>query len=207
LGAEERAEAARTGVDPFELLAAQAAQSPPGAGRLLFLPWLYGERSPIWDAQARGAFVGLSLASTRADLVRAVLEGAALGLRHNVEPAAAAGFHARRLVALGGGARSRLWTQIKADVLQRPVQSPASPDDAGGAAMGDAILAAVTAGLHPTLEAAVAAMTPPMHAVDPRPALAPVYDGLYAIYRELYPALRSTFGALVALPEPPASGL
>jgi len=207
LGAEERAEAARTGVDPFELLAAQAAQSPPGAGRLLFLPWLYGERSPIWDAQARGAFVGLSLASTRADLVRAVLEGAALGLRHNVETAAAAGFHARRLVALGGGARSRLWTQIKADVLQRPVQSPASPDDAGGAAMGDAILAAVTAGLHPTLEAAVAAMTPPMHAVDPRPALAPVYDGLYAIYRELYPALRSTFGALVALPEPPASGL
>ena len=78
---------------------------------------MYGERSPIWDSDARGVFFGLSLATEKADLIRAIMEGAAYGLRHNVETAAAGGFAMNRLACVGGGARSSLWNQIKADVL------------------------------------------------------------------------------------------
>ncbi len=203
LAGAEVAEAGRRGVEPFELLTAQAESSPAGANRLLFLPWLYGERSPIWDANARGVFLGLSLATTRADLIRAVLEGAAYGLRHNLATAAAAGVKVKSLVCLGGGARSRLWLQIKADVLQRPVWAPAAPNAAGGAVLGDAILAAVSAGLHRDLESAVAAMTAPMVRIDPNPDAAPIYDGLFDLYRSLYPALQPAFETLAALPAPP----
>lgn len=206
LGGAEVAAAARSAADPFELLTAQAAASPHGANRLLFLPWLYGERSPIWDANARGAFVGLSLATTRADLIRAVLEGAALGLRHNLATAQAAGVEVDSLVSLGGGARSRLWLQIKADVLQRSVWAPADVDAAGGAVLGDAILAAVAAGLHANLASAVAAMAPPLQRLEPNPAAAPIYDALFDLYCSLYPALQPAFGALAALPAPPNSG-
>lgn len=197
LGAEERRAAAAAGCDPFDLLTAQAAASPPGANRLLFLPYLYGERSPIWDSRARGVFFGLSQATTKADLVRAVLEGAAFGLRHNVETAAAGGFPLARLVCVGGGTRSALWNQIKADVLQQPLTVPAA---ATGAPLGDAILAAVGVGLHGDIAAAVAAMCGPGRLYTPDPGLAPLYDASYALYRDLYPALRSSFHRLAELP-------
>jgi xylulokinase len=79
LGESERLEAARLGIDPFDLLSKAADQSPPGANRLVFLPYMYGERSPIWDSDARGVFFGLSLATQKADMVRAIMEGAASG--------------------------------------------------------------------------------------------------------------------------------
>jgi xylulokinase len=201
IGAAEVAQARQTGADAFDLLTAAAADSPPGANRLLFLPWLYGERSPLWDATARGVFLGLSLATTRGDLARAVLEGAALGLRHNLAVAQEGGYTIDSLVCLGGGARSRLWTQIKADVLQRPVLVPHAPDQAGGAAVGDAILAAAAAGIHPHVDAAVAAMVRPMKRLTPNPAVAQLYDELFAVYRDVYPRLQPAFAALAALPD------
>lgn len=197
LAQAEKESAIAQGVDPFDMLTRVAASSPPGANRLLFLPYLYGERSPIWDPLARGVFFGLSLASTRADMVRAILEGAAFGLRHNVESAAAAGFPARRLACVGGAARSPLWNQIKADVLQREVTVPHA---ATGAPMGDAILAAVGAGIYASVEAAVGALVQPGTSIVPNRQVAPTYDALYAIYRDLYPALRDSFGALAAVP-------
>ncbi|MEZ4678140.1 MAG: FGGY family carbohydrate kinase [Caldilineaceae bacterium] len=124
LGEPERAAAASQNRDPFDLLCEAAAQSPAGANRLVFLPYMYGERSPIWDSDARGVFFGLSLASQKRDLIRAIMEGAAYGLRHNVAVAAAAGFALNTLACVGGGARSALWNQIKADVLQRPIRLP-----------------------------------------------------------------------------------
>lgn len=193
LGEREVAEAQRQGVDPFELLSARAAQSPPGANRLIFLPYMYGERSPIWDSAARGVFFGLSLATTKGDLVRAVMEGAAYGLRHNVETAAEAGFALATLACVGGGARSPLWNQIKADVLKRPVTLPAA---ASGAAMGDAILVAASVGLYPSLVEAVAAMVKTGPTFTPQPENAARYDALYRIYRQLYPTLRPLFHEL-----------
>ncbi len=196
LGAHEVAEAARLGVDPFDLLGEQAAQSRPGANRVLFLPYMYGERSPIWDSTARGVFFGVSLATTKGDLVRAIMEGAAYGLRHNVETAAADGFPVSALACVGGGARSALWNQIKADVLDRPVTLPGA---ASGAAMGDAIVAAAAVGLYSTIEAAVAGMVTEGPVFQPDPARVPTYDDYYRIYRNLYPALRASFRDLAGV--------
>jgi xylulokinase len=184
-------------VDPFEVLTEAAAASPPGANRLVFLPYLFGERSPIWDSDARGVFFGLSLATQKRDLIRAILEGAAYGLRHNVEAAARAGFPLASLACVGGGARSALWNQIKADVLGRPIRLPAA---ATGAPLGDAIMAAVGAGLYPSVEAAVAKMVDPGAEYAPQPATAATYDALYAVYVGLYPALKASFRALAQTP-------
>ncbi len=197
LGEEERREAVRQGIDPFELLSRAAESSPPGANRLLFLPYMYGERSPIWDTDARGVLFGLSLATRKADIVRAIMEGAAFGLRHNIEAAQAGGFDPRSLACVGGGARSAVWNQIKADVLQRPITLPGA---AAGAAMGDAILAAVGAGLYTDVVEAVAHMVTAGPSYSPRPAYAAQYDQLYRIYRDLYPALRTHFQQLAAVP-------
>lgn len=190
LGESEIAAAAQAGVDPFELLSEKAAQSPPGANRLIFLPYMYGERSPIWDSAARGVLFGLSLATTKGDIVRSIMEGAAYGLRHNVEAANEAGFALETLACVGGGARSALWNQIKADVLNRPVALPAA---AFGAPMGDAIVAAAGVGLYASIEDAVANMVKPGRVYAPIPENAVRYDGLYRVYRALYPALRQSF--------------
>jgi xylulokinase len=197
LGEPERIAAAQRGIDPFDLLTAAAAASPPGANGLIFLPYLFGERSPIWDSAARGVFCGLTLATQKRDLVRAILEGAAYGLRQNVEAAAAAGFPLATLACVGGGARSPLWTQIKADVLGRPVRVPKT---ATGAPLGDAIVAAVGVGLYPAVEAAVAQMVQPGVAYAPQPEPAACYDALYRVYTGLYPALKSSFHALAQVP-------
>jgi xylulokinase len=197
LGEVERQEAARLGVDPFELLSKAAEQSPPGANRLIFLPYLYGERSPIWDSDARGVFFGLSLATQKADLVRAILEGAAFGLRHNVEVATAGGFPLATLTCVGGGARSALWNQIKADVLNRPLRLPQA---ASGAPLGDAIVAAAGVGLYPSVEAAVQRMVQQGTEYQPQRKFVPCYDALYQVYRNLYPALKPLFQQLAAVP-------
>lgn len=197
LGEPERLEAARLDIDPFELLSNLADQSPPGANRLLFLPYMYGERSPIWDSDARGVFFGLSLATQKADMVRAIMEGAAFGLRHNVEVASTAGFAASNLACVGGGARSAVWNQIKADVLNRPLHLPQAPT---GAPLGDAIVAAVGVGLYPSVEAAVATMVSRGVAYEPRHEFAARYAALYQIYVNLYPALKAQFRQLAAVP-------
>lgn len=193
LGESERQEAARRGCDPFDLLGEQAATSPPGANGLIFLPYMYGERSPVWDTNARGVFFGLSLATKKADLVRAIMEGAAYGLRHNLEVAAAAGFDVTALACVGGGARSPLWNQIKADVLKRPIHLP---QRSSGAAMGDAIVAGVGVGLYPSLEEAVARVVATGSEYRPQVQHTGHYDALYAVYRQLYPALREAYRKL-----------
>lgn len=197
LGQEEIREAAQLGIDPFDLLSRAAESSPPGANHLVFLPYMYGERSPVWDTDARGVLFGLSLATRKADIVRAIMEGAAYGLRHNVEAAAAGGFDPHTLACVGGGARSAVWNQIKADILQRPIVLPAA---SSGAAMGDAIVAAAAAGLYPSVEDAVAHMVTEGATYHPRPEYAALYDELYAIYRDLYPTLRPNFHHMGALP-------
>jgi xylulokinase len=197
LGELECAEARRLGVDPFELLGRLATQSPAGANRLLFLPYMYGERSPIWDTNARGVFFGLSLATQKSDLVRAIMEGAAYGLRHNVDAAAEAGFNVSKLACVGGGARSALWNQIKADVLNRPIYLP---DVASGAPMGDAIVAAVGVGLYATVQDAVIHMTGTGPYFEPQEKNESLYDALYHVYRGLYPALRTSFRELADVP-------
>ncbi len=189
----ERERGKQAGRDPFQLLDELAAASPPGANRLVFLPYMFGERSPIWDGAARGVFFGLSLSTTKADMVRAILEGAAYGLRHNVEAAASAGFAVSGMGCVGGGARSALWNQIKADVLGKPVRQLR----AGlGAAMGDIMMAGVGVGVYRDFAEARAAVYAVQCDFLPNPANRQIYDDLYGVFLGLYPALKERFAEL-----------
>jgi xylulokinase len=163
----------------FATLVEEAAQVPPGSRGLLLLPYFAGERTPIFDPDARGIVAGLTLEHGRAELYRAALEGIAYGVRHNVEVMREAGGQARRLVAVGGGTRGGLWTQIVSDVTGLEQQVPT---ETVGACLGDALLAAVATGVDVDPEA----WNPPGHTVVPDAAAR--YDEYYRHYRALYPA-------------------
>jgi len=165
----------------FDTLVSEAAAVPAGSRGLLLLPYFAGERTPLFDPDARGVVAGLTLAHGRAELYRAALEGVAYGVRHNLEVMRAAGGHAGRLVAVGGGTRGSLWTRIVSDVVRAEQQVPRHTI---GAALGDAMLAATALGLSVDADA----WNPVDATVSVDPANAAVYDEFYARYRELYPA-------------------
>jgi len=189
----EAAQARGTGRDPHEILEEGAAVVAPGSDGVLFLPYLMGERSPVWDARASGAFIGLNLFHTRAHLYRAVLEGVTLALRHNMEAGArGAAPLDERLVVVGGAARSDLWMQIIADATGYPVWTIAEDVEA---ALGAARLAAMSAGLPGSGESWVTLV----ERARPDPARKRHYDALFAVYVALYPALKGTMHALADL--------
>ena len=186
----EQAAAAR---DPYDLLTEEAGRSPAGSRGLVFLPYLMGEQTPIWDNDARGVFVGLAPETSRGDMVRAILEGAAFGVRHNVDAFEACGPRAAEVRIQGGAARSALWTQIICDVVDRPVLVP--PVSAG-AAVGDAVLAGLATGVFPDAATAVTACAAPRAVHRPDPGAVARYDRLYPIYLSTYQELRPSFQAL-----------
>lgn len=172
----------------------EASAMPVGANGLLFLPYLRGERAPVWDSQARGAFVGLTDRHTRAHCARAIYEGIALAVRDILERSqAAANLHARVLRVSGGASRSALWNQIKADVTGLPVQQMSVTD---AACLGAAMLAAVGVQVHKGIAAAATAMVHESAVFVPDPGAVARYSELFALWRELYPALRPLFAQL-----------
>ncbi|HTR52526.1 MAG TPA: FGGY family carbohydrate kinase [Kofleriaceae bacterium] len=158
-------------------LDALAASAPAGAGGITFVPALAGQMTPVWRPELRGALHGLSAAHDRAHVARAVLEGLAFACRDVVERLAALGLPANELVALGGGAASRTWMQLRADVLGRPHHVTGRADTC---AIGAAMIAAVAVGLHRDLATAAAHAPPPVETFQPRDSL----EGAYARYRE-----------------------
>jgi xylulokinase len=192
---EEVAAARASGGDPHALLEAAAVNLPPGAQGLLFLPYLMGERSPIWDARASGAFVGLGLHHGRPHLYRAVLEGVTYALRHNIETAALGGQALdEAITVVGGASRSDLWMQIVADVTGRPVLTIGEDVEAS---LGAAMLAALAVGLTDRDDVGRGWVTL-VERAQPRAEAAERYAQLYAQYVALYPALRPTMHALSA---------
>ncbi len=184
----------------FAALDALAGTAPVGSGGLVLLPYFLGERSPIWNADARGALVGLSMASRRAEVVRAIFEGTAYGLAHNLDELARLGLRPAVLRSVGGGARGRTWNQIKADVTGLPVEVP---PNTRGAPVGVALVAAAGVGLVTDLARAVAARSRPdagaasgVMCHHPDPGRHAAYQRYYAVYRELYPALRRSYDLL-----------
>jgi sugar (pentulose or hexulose) kinase len=189
----EVAEAARTRENAHALIEREAIEVPPGAQGLVFLPYLMGERSPIWDAQAKGAFIGLSLAHSRAHLYRAVLEGVSFALQHNIEAGRQSGQPLDdRLIVVGGAAHSDLWMQIAADITGYPVFTI---EDEVEAALGAAMLAALGAGL---IDAAMAesGWVTLVERARPEPAAQAVYRERFDIYKSLYPVLRDAMHRL-----------
>ncbi len=178
-----------------ETLFAEAASVGPGADGLVFLPYLAGERAPVFDDSARGAFVGLTLAHGRPQLARAVLEGAALALRDVAQPIIDAGAPLLELRLAGRPSAGDAWARIKADVLGVPVAIPVVGDTA---VLGAAILAAAGSGLVADLEAGVAAMTAVARLLEPDPVAHARYDQVFDIYRGLYPALAGSMHRLGA---------
>ncbi len=171
----------------FGQMSALAAQAPAGSEGLLCLPYMAGERSPIWDASAKGVFFGLDYAKTRAHLIRAAMEGVAYALRHNLEVAATAGAAPQVLRAMGGAANSEVWTQIKADVTGKRIVVPASDT---ATTLGAALLAGVGVGVYRDFEEAVARTIAVRREHAPAEEYREVYEQGYRKYRKLYENLK-----------------
>jgi xylulokinase len=170
----------------FEDLTAEAAAREPGADGAVFLPYLQGERTPHADPGATASFSGLTLRHGRAELARAVLEGVAYGLRDSLELLRALGVEPTAGRASGGGARSRLWLEIVASVLDLPLERCAVDE---GSAYGAALLAGVASGTFASAQEAVAACVRVRETVEPNPRWVSTYEEGYGRYRALYPAL------------------
>ena len=172
------------GAAPFADLDAAAAGVPAGSGGIVCLPYFLGEKSPISDPSARGAFIGLHLGHTQAHLYRAVLEAIAYGFAHHLEVFEERDLPIGRVRVTNGGSRSRLWRQIVADVIGRPLESLV---DHPGSGLGSAFVAGVAVGAlqWDDLERFVHVE----ETVEPNPANAERYRDGYAVYRELYPAI------------------
>ncbi len=189
----EQALAKAQGVSVYALLEQQAAPLPPGAHGLIFLPYLMGERSPVWDARASGTFAGLNLTHTRAHLYRAVIEGIAFALWHNMQAVGERRQNLnQRLVVVGGAVNSDLWMQIIADVTGYPVYTI---EEEVEAAMGAALLGAVGLGLVSETEVEQG-WTHLVCRATPDSQTHQVYQQLFAVYEGLYPAMQSSMHAL-----------
>ena len=171
---------------------AEAAKSPPGANGVIFLPYLAGERSPIWDPYARGLFFGFSLSTTRGDFIRAILEGTAYGLRQNVEIVEEGlGYPIEAFQTVGGGAKSDLWNQIKADVMNKAV-GPMNIKET--AVLGAAMLGGIAAGVYDDYRDAVKqAAASSSQTFTPNPPLYPLYTDLFNVYKALYTDVKERF--------------
>jgi xylulokinase len=176
--------------DDLGRLAQEAAAVPAGSDGLVLLPYFAGERTPLFDPRARGTWLGLTLHHTRAHLYRSVLEGVAMGARHNFEAMTEAGATPRRLVAVGGGTRGNLWTRITSDVTGVPQDIPVTTI---GASYGDARMAADARGVD------TGDWNPVGDRIEPDPSAAELYDELYGVYRRTYEALRDDMHRLSAL--------
>ena len=171
----------------FDEVAAEASRWEAGAGGVLFLPYLQGERTPHADADATASFTGLSLRHDRGALARAVLEGVAYGLRDSLELLRELGVEPQSGRVSGGGAHSRLWLEIVASVLGLPLERCVVDE---GSAYGAALLAGVAGGTFATADEAVAACVRVRETVEPNAAWAARYADGYARYRASYPAIR-----------------
>jgi xylulokinase len=192
----EQDSAAHLKLSPYELMNLQAEQSPAGANGLLFLPYLLGERSPRWNPKARGAFIGLTVKHTRADIIRATLEGITLNLRVILEAFEEQGAKVEAMRVIGGGARGRVWRQIMADVYDKPILRPVLLEEA--TSLGAALAGGIGVGLFKDFSTAEK-LTPILDTVQPNPAVKPLYDQLYKIFNQSYEAFIPLYDALAAL--------
>lgn len=165
-----------------------------GRNHVYFLPYLMGERSPINDTNARGTFIGMTMDTTRSDLVQAVLEGVAFAIRDSFEVARSLGLDIPSSKLCGGGSKSPLWRTIFANVLGIPLELPKTEQGPG---YGGAILAMVGCGRFESVQAAADALVEVASVVEPDPALTARYEARYRQYRTIYPALKPVFARLL----------
>ena len=191
--AAEKETAAAMGKDPYFLMDQEVEQVPIGAGKLLYLPYLMGERTPHLDPQVRGAFVGLSAVHGKKEMLRAVMEGVAFSLNDCKNIIQEMGIPVDDMMACGGGGTSPLWRQMLADLYRCPVKTVASKE---GPALGVAILAMVGTGAYPSVAEACRAIIRTDKTQQPIPENSDRYAPFYDLYTKLYPAMKDSFKEL-----------
>lgn len=193
---KEIMEAEKIGEDPYVLLDKLAETSPPGANRLIYLPYLMGERTPHLDPDCRGVFFGLSAMHKKADLIRAVMEGVSYGLKDSLDILEEMGVVPEGMLLTGGGAKSFFWRQLLPDILDTPVTTINSAE---GPALGVAILAGVGAGVYQSVESACDKLVQPALSFKKDEERVKLYRKYHKLYQSLYPALQQSFKDLSKL--------
>jgi len=188
--AVEVAEAGRLGLDPYDVIGQRLSPDP---SPVMVLPHFNGSGTPTCDLESRGAIVGLTLATSRHDIARAILEGLTFELLVNLEALERCGIRVAELVAVGGGAKSPLWLQLKADILRRPIRTLQCRE---AACLGAALLAGAATGIYASLDEAVRATVKSDRTFTPREQLMSRYRERFALYQQLHPALRVVKPAL-----------
>ncbi len=196
LAPAESAAARKSKADPYDALVAEAATAPLGCEGLFFLPYLTGERCPHPDPLARGGWVGLTARTTRAMLIRSLLEGVTFGMRDALAIMTAMGVPAKEVRASGGGARSPFWRQLQADVYRQPV---VTTNAAEGPAYGAALLAGVGTGAWSSVEQACKSSIRAVSKTPPNKRAATAYDRSFAVFDKLYGDLKDRFAEMAGL--------
>lgn len=189
-------EAQNQNCDVYELMTAEAEKTPVGAEGLFFLPYLSGERTPHADPNARGAFVGLTLAHARGHLIRSIMEGVTFSMRDSLEIFRSLNVPVEEIRAGGGGSRSPFWRQMQADVFGQRVSTLNSDE---GAAFGVALLAAVGGGEYQNIEEACQVAVSTVQTVSPIPENQNIYQKSFPIYQQLYRSLKNDFQSIAQL--------
>ncbi len=195
-GRFEKEVASLTGDDPYDLITAEARGVPIGAERLIFLPYLNGERTPHADPNARGVFFGLSDKHGREHLARSVIEGITFGLRDSMELVSGFGLPRNEIRITGGGSKSSFWAQVIADNFDSPVNRTSVSEGPG---FGAALLAGVGAGIYESVEEAVDTAVRVNRVAEPTGRAVDKYNELYGIYKSMYGALANKFSDLANL--------
>jgi xylulokinase len=173
----------------YGVIDAEASASPIGANGVMFHPYLQGERCPYWDANLRASFTGVSISSMRGDFARAVMEGVAFSLRDCYRTLEEMKLPVKRIFLIGGGARSRIWSEIVANVFGCTVSVPTP----GDASFGACLLAGVGIGLFADVKDAVAKCLKLDRTISPDPSAAAKYERLFARYRAIHDALAPVY--------------
>lgn len=195
LASQEMAAQAAGGENAYASMAKLLKDSPPGAKGLIVLPYFEGERTPLHDPNAKGLMFGLTLNHTRADIYRAILEGVALSIRHNVDVMQADGVKAQRIIGVGGGTRNEAWMQMISDIANVEM---VIPEQQIGASYGDAFMAGVGVGIFKNLSE-ITKWVRTKYAIKPNLDNWKKYEPQYRIYRNLYEQTKSSMHELSAL--------
>jgi len=179
--------------DPYQIMDEEVEGLPDGPSGLIYLPYLMGERSPIWNSAARAVFFGISAKTKRPHMIKAILEGAALGLLHNIEELRSSSIDISEIRSVGGGSRSAVWNQIKADVTGIPILLP---NTATGAPFGDALIAGYAAGCFSDMREAADKQVTIKQTFAPDAHNTALYRELFEIYKDIYLSNRENFQKL-----------
>ncbi len=188
------------GQNAFELFSLQAEKTPPGSHGLLFIPYMAGERTPLWNSNARGVFFGLSYKTTQGDMIRAMMEGCAFAVYDNLQIAQGRGVTVVEYLGSGGATQSAVWCQIKADVYNRPFVVARREDGGeGGHSLGLYALTAYAVGLCEDVGACVERLLPNRQVFEPSAKRHALYEDLFGIYRRISRRLLADFDDLAAV--------